>query len=459
MNVPLLHGEVIGGKLFMAETKRVLILAVRFGSGHWQAALALKKALVEAYPATEVDVVNYLAFAGWIFDVLTRLIYHDLMIRVPPLHRRFFNYTDRLTQDSLLQKWIKTLGAPAFLLYLKRKTPDLIISTFPVPAAVVSWLKQHGLVNCPMVTVITDYTLHRMWIQPETDLYIAPNQAVAEELVWRGVLPEQVAATGIPIDPRFAGNVTRALSDLLPDLTEALRGLPLVLVISGATSFGGELGRICRMLAEFPVPHVAAVLGVRWPKLRLNLRRAVSRGPNRVFIIGYTREVPLFMAAASCLISKAGGITVSEALAAEVPLIIYRALPCQEERNRDFLVREGMALSARSMTELAQQLGSVLQDGSLSARMQDAAARLKRPDSAAAAVRFIAPYLGLPGSTCRRSHVDSLNTGTLTGGTSCDRGEAPPAASTWSAPGSLNPVLPDAAGLLRLQPGGDHGAE
>ncbi len=373
----------------MAETKRVLILAVRFGSGHWQAALALKKALIEAHPAIKVDVVNYLKFAGFWFDFILRLVYHDLMIRVPPLYRRFFSYTDHMTQESLFQKFIKTCGAPAFLLYFRRKRPDLIISTYPVPAAVVSWLKQRGLVKCPLVTVITDYILHRMWIQPGTDLYIAPSRVVAEELVRRGVPPEQVAETGIPIDLRFVKRATRTLPELLPDLPEEMRSLPLVLVISGATSFGGELGRICRLLAELPVPHVTAVLGVRFPRLRLNLRRAVRKGPNRVFIIGYSREVPMFMAAASCLISKAGGITVSEALAAEVPMLIYKALPGQEEMNRDFLAREGAALSAKNLDGLRQALCDLLQNDDLRLRMRDAAARLKHPDSASAAVRLI----------------------------------------------------------------------
>ena len=138
------------------------------------------------------------------------------------------------------------------------------------------------------------------------------------------------------------------------------------------------------------------MLGVRFPRLRLNLRRAVSRGPNKVFIIGYSREVPRFMSAASCLISKAGGITISEALAAELPLIIYKPLPCQEEQNRDFLVRESAALSASSLAELGELLNKVLQDDSLRGHMKAAAARLKHPDSASAAVRFIAPYLEQP---------------------------------------------------------------
>jgi processive 1,2-diacylglycerol beta-glucosyltransferase len=377
----------------MAETKRVLILAVRFGSGHWQAALALKRALVEEHPEIEVEVVNYLKFAGSLLDIMLRVVYQDLMIRVPPLYRRFFQYTDHQSQGSLFQQFIKTYGVPAFLLYIRRKKPDLIVSTYPVPAAVVSWLKRRGLVNCPLVTVITDYVLHLTWIQPGTDLYIAPNGLVAEDLVRRGVLPEQVAATGIPIDPRFMKKADRVPPRLLPDLPEELQGLPLVLVISGPTNFGGELSRICRLLAGLPVPHVAVVLGVRFPRLRLNLRRAVKKGPNKVFIIGYSREVPLFMAAASCLISKAGGITVSEALAAELPMLIYKALPCQEELNRDFLIREGAALSAQNLAGLGTLLCDVLRNEDLRLRMREAAARLKHPDSASAAARLIARYL------------------------------------------------------------------
>ena len=205
----------------MAETKRVLILAVRFGSGHWQAALALKKALLKAYPAIEVEVVNYLVFAGFLFDKITRLTYHDLMIRVPPIYRRFFSYTDQMHPESLFPRFIKTCGVPAFRRYLRRETPDLIISTFTVPSAVVSRLKQRGLVNCPLVTVVTDYVLHQQWIQPDTDLYLVANSVVAGELVRRGVPRERVAATGIPIDPRFEKRTARQVA---PAVAGSVRG-------------------------------------------------------------------------------------------------------------------------------------------------------------------------------------------------------------------------------------------
>ncbi|HHW40261.1 MAG TPA: glycosyltransferase [Syntrophomonadaceae bacterium] len=377
----------------MVEKRRIAILAVRFGNGHWQAARVLKGALEEAYPGVQVEVINYLVFAGLLFDWLTRLAYHDLMIRIPWLYRRFFAYTNQLRPGSLFQRIINACGRRRFLRYLRRAEPVLLISTFPVPAAVASHLKRRGLINRPLVTVITDYTLHRQWLQPGTDLFIVANEALAEDMIGLGVPSPKVKATGIPVDPRFGERKGYTPGHLLPGLSPAEEKLPLVLVINGATSFGGELPSICRLLADFPLPLIGVVLGVRHPRLRLALRRAVRKRRNRVFILGYSRQVPEFMEAAACLISKTGGMTVSESLAAELPMIIYRPLPCQEEGNRDFLVQAGAALAPRSLEELAEDLKRLLTEPELRARMQKAASRLKKPDAARAAALLLEPYL------------------------------------------------------------------
>ncbi len=377
----------------MGEPKRVAILAVRFGAGHWQAAQALKEALAQTCPGVRVEVLNYLRFAGFFFDWLTRFVYHDLMIHIPRLYRRFFACTDRLRPGSPFQKLINRCGARRFLRYLRRTNPVLLISTFPVPAAVAADLKRRGRIRCPLVTVITDYTLHRQWVQPGTDLYIVAGEAMVESLGRCGVPPGRAAAAGIPIDPRFETRTGKRLAQLLPDFPPSCEGLPVVLVISGATNFRGDLARLCRMLADFPTPLVGVVVGVRRPRLRFRLRRAVRKGRNRVFILGFSREVPSFMEAAACLISKAGGLTVSEALARELPLIIYRPLPCQEEANSAFLVGAGAALAARNLKELEACLGRVLGDDLLRARMKEAASRLKKPGSARAVARLLEPYL------------------------------------------------------------------
>lgn len=373
----------------MRETRRVAILAVRFGNGHWQAAQALKTALEEADPAVVVDVRNYLTFAGYLFDLLTRLGYHDLMIHIPWVYRRFFAYTNSLHPGSLFQRMINSCGSRRFLRYLKKRDPHLIINTFPVPAAVSAALKRRGIIKCPLVTVITDYTLHRQWIQPGTDLYIVATPEMAGELVKHRVPPQSVAAVGIPVDPRLEGQRGKSIKELLPDLSSDCSNLPLVLVINGATNFRGDLPAICEMLAGFPVPLVGVVLGVAHPSLRIRLRRMVRQGPNKVFIKGYSREVPFFMDLATCLISKAGGMTVSEALVKELPMIIYRPLPCQEERNRDFLIASGAALAAENMQELEECLRGMLRDPHLRNRMKGSARRLRRPGAAREAARLL----------------------------------------------------------------------
>lgn len=376
----------------MEKNRLVTILAVRFGNGHWQAAQALKKALVAVYPEVRVEVVNYLSFAGFLFDWLTRLGYHDLMIRIPGLYRRFFAYTNRLRPSSPFQRLINSCGARRFLWHYRCTKPCLLVSTFPVPAAVISRLKEKKRIEAPLVTVITDYTLHHQWLQPATDLYLVGNQAMAVEMVRHGVSPGRVRATGIPLDRRFSQPAVRTVADLLPAVKES-GNLPLVLVINGATSFRGDLGRICRMLAHFPLPLVGAVLGVQHSRQRLLLRGLVRGGSNRVFIMGYSQDVPDFMAAATCLISKAGGLTISEALASGLPMIIYRPLPCQEEKNRDFLVASGAALSAGSMAELADCLQKLLSDPEMLQTMRNSARCLGKPEAAEAAARQLEPFI------------------------------------------------------------------
>lgn len=376
----------------MKETKRVSILAVRFGNGHWQAAQVLKNAVEEVYPEVRVEVVNYLVFAGFFFDLLTRLGYHDLMIHIPWLYRCFFAFTNRLQPGSFFQKIINTCGVRRFLRYFRRRKPDLLITTFPIPTAVVSNLKRRGIIDCPLVTVVTDYMLHQQWLQPGTDLYIVANRTVADEMARCGVPAQQVLPLGIPVDPRFGEATGGGIARLFPDFSH-LEGLPLVLVINGATSFGGDLGRICRLLADFPVPLLGVVLAVNYPRRRLALRRMVSRGRNKVFITGFSRQVPELMEAAACLICKAGGITVSEALARELPMLIYRPLPCQEEKNRDFLTESGAALTAQNISELADGLHLLLTEPGLRLKLQQAASCLKRPAAARDAADALRPYL------------------------------------------------------------------
>jgi processive 1,2-diacylglycerol beta-glucosyltransferase len=173
--------------------------------------------------------------------------------------------------------------------------------------------------------------------------------------------------------------------------------LPLVLVINGATNFEGDLKRVCELLAEFPVPLAALVLAVNDLGLRLRLRRMTRKSKNRVLITGYSNAVLDFMDSATCLICKAGGMTVSEALAKELPMLIYRTLPCQEEKNRDYLVEAGTALSAETIDELRTALNRLLLDPELRTNMQRQASLLKKPGAARDAAQLLSPYL-TPGS-------------------------------------------------------------
>lgn len=116
--------------------------------------------------------------------------------------------------------------------------PDLIICSHPIPAAVISRLKQQGL-NIPLYTLITDYDAHGSWVNPEADRYLVSTLRVKSILTGRGVPPELVTVTGIPVHPKFWERSNKTL--LRKEL--GLADIPTVLIMGGGWGlmFGGDV--------------------------------------------------------------------------------------------------------------------------------------------------------------------------------------------------------------------------
>ncbi|MFC6604556.1 hypothetical protein ACFQDF_28270 [Ectobacillus funiculus] len=87
--------------------------------------------------------------------------------------------------------------------------PTVVVSTFPLAAAVMSKLKSYGLTDIPTVTTITDHTDHSCWIYPFTDQYIVGSGVVRDSLKSLGVEESRIAVTGIPIRQQFSQTFQR----------------------------------------------------------------------------------------------------------------------------------------------------------------------------------------------------------------------------------------------------------
>lgn len=371
-----------------AGDARVLLLSARFGGGHKSAAEALRH-WWEANVGGCIRVMDYFdAFVSPVITEAASMGYTQSVRLFPFGYRMFYEATRTLKPDSTAQQWLNNLGRRELEGYLAQHRHELLVAVHPTPAGALSELRRAGRLQQPTITVVTDYVVHSQWIHPGTDLYLVGSECVADGLIRRGVPRERVRVTGIPV------RVNTALLDQREALQEKWGlqpGLPTLLVMTGAQGMMRRPWRLFHTIASRPVQGF--FLCGKDRALYTRLKLWADRYPN-FRIMPFVRVVPELMCVSDVLISKAGGLTTSEALAMELPMIIFHPIPGQEYANRDYLVRSGAALTADTPRELGVALDAICQEPEKLAAMREATRRIRRPDAAAAAGREMLKLLG-----------------------------------------------------------------
>jgi processive 1,2-diacylglycerol beta-glucosyltransferase len=352
---------------------RVLVLTASYGSGHNVAAQSLAAAFSGAGAAVRV-VDHFRELVHPAFERATRALYYWTLRRAPLAWGAAYGLADWMTSDSPLAFGVTRLGASRLARLLADEAPDAVVSVHATPAVVLTALARDGVRVPPHTTVVTDFVAHSQWIAPGVERYCVAAEEVRHEFVARGIPSWRVVVTGLPIRPEFEGAADGAAA------REAL-GLdlrrPVVLAMAGAHGSLGRLPDVTRALARVPVPLQGLVVAGRDAALEARLRAIAAGTPVRV--LGHVGDVRELMAAADVLVTKAGGMTIAEAMAAHLPLIGYGSLPGQERRNERFASRGGVALAARSRRELGRALERALTEPDLLERLRRRMQRMHRP--------------------------------------------------------------------------------
>lgn len=372
--------DVIGIQMAAMEP-RILIITASFGEGHRQASVALQEEFQRQIPQATVRLVDFGQFMNRAFYELVRLSYIFSLRYAPFLYGSFYRRTMRIRPDSFFQRRLNSLGQHALQRFLYEYSPNLVVSTYPTPTGVMAQLRQQGFTDVPLATVITDYTVHSQWLHPAVDFYFVGADSLREGLIERGLNPSCIYASGIPVRRQFAQPLEKLQARQQLGLHPKQ---PVLLLMGGAF---GVLPRLHKMPQLFhslwPELQLIVICG-RDGRLQRRFTQEAAQLPfGRMHVFGYVDHVDVFMAAADVIITKAGGLTVTEALARHLPLLIFRPLPGQEEQNTRFLVQAGAAVAASRLSELQRCLSELFVSPERLAQMQAAAARLARPNAAA----------------------------------------------------------------------------
>ncbi len=364
----------------MERGRDILILTASAGAGHLIAARAVEHALRAQAPDVRVDVLDVLAISNILFRKLYAGGYLGLVRHLPTAMGWLYDAMDRpggRGQDAA-RVWIQNLNKLPTVRYLLQRRPGLIVNTHYLPAEIVAQMRRADQLNCPQVTITTDYETHRIWAQEPAERYYTATEDGKVYLTTWGVAPERVRVTGIPVRPGF---------DQALDPREARQrcGLdsnrPVVLLLCGG--FGvGPIAGLLHELVIMPGAAQVVVIAGRNEGLRSRLERQAAGAPRPVRVVGFTEQMHEWMRAADVVVTKPGGLTVAESLACGLPLVVVNPIPGQETRNADYLLEHGAAIKVNNARLLGHRVSGLLEDRPRLERLRAAAQAIARPHAA-----------------------------------------------------------------------------
>jgi processive 1,2-diacylglycerol beta-glucosyltransferase len=375
-----------------SHKRNILILSGDFGDGHKQAARAICDAIGLQENAVRAEVVDFMEWTHPRLHAVSRYCYLQWVTHFPSIYGYLFQKTRGDNSFSQLFKKLKLFSMARMLQLLHEKKPDIVVSTFPSAAAAMSALKTYGLTSVPTVTVMTDHTDHSYWVHPYTDRYIVGSGHVRDGLLRQHVPDSLISVTGIPIRLPFSESFDKVSLRLRHGLDPAM---PTVLVMGGGLGMIGKdvagLLRGDRIGRALQVVFVCGSNG----KLAAQLSGHVRESRHKIRILGYVDYVHELMALADVIVTKPGGLTTSEAIASELPMLLYKPLPGQEKDNADFLVQAGLALEAADSDELENLLTNVFQNPQILTTIKD---RARQFQMKSATRKAIAAIIGTSGA-------------------------------------------------------------
>lgn len=337
----------------------ILILTGRFGAGHCSAARALRQQLLDSFPATQVQVVDFVSYA--LPGTSSEAVYQAFRMLVTygsGIFNTYYRMSDFFDNDHpapLERPMREALSA-----LIRENRPDAVIATHPLCARLMAHCRRREGLSVPLITCVTDFSQHSEWIYPETDGYLVGSPELRRQLASRGVDAARIFVTGIPVRPEFKQMVRRPVG-----------GRRHLLVMGGGLGMVPWSERFYKKLAALP--------GVRTTVLTGGNHRLLDHLAGRyenIEAVGYTERVFDYMAQADLLLSKPGGITVFESISAELPLMLWTPALEQEKENARFLTQAGLARMAGPADErCVEQVRRLLWD---TAALEEMSRRMRR---------------------------------------------------------------------------------
>ncbi len=358
---------------------KVLFLSVPAGGGHHQTA----KAMADFFAGRDNVETKILDVAENVNSVLKELISKGYILSttlMPRAYSAIYDILDAKTaEDDELTRYNKLI-ADAFRRKLKKFIdefrPDVIVSTHVWATIVLNRIARRTPLGAPIISIITDFTVHPFWEQTKSDFYIIPSEFLSYQAIKKLGDDEVILPMGIPIGPKFSQKIDKVSARRQQGLDDKFT----VLVMMGSMGYGKAAQDIIKQLDKLPDDfQILAVCG-RNKKLKNSILKMKLH--KKIEVFGFVDNIDELMDASDCIITKPGGLSTSEALSKNLPLILANPIPGQEDRNLEFMLNHGVAVSLSDTFPADEAVYLLMNYPHIMTQLSDNAKILAKPDAA-----------------------------------------------------------------------------
>jgi len=360
-------------------------MSVSAGAGHIKAAAALEKTFGEDARVGQVINQDALIYTNKLFRDFYSKFYTSLVDSAPNFLGWWYKTSDEPWRTDAMRHMIDRLNTRPLVRFIREFDPDITVCTHFMPAGIISHLIATGQLQARLSIVVTDFDFQAMWLSRSFQRYFVALDETKAYLEMLGLPPERITVSGIPVDAAFAGPIDRIAECRHRGLNPEY---PILLLSAGAAGSGSVEFMVERLKALEPRVQGIVVCG-RNADLKQRVEHLVRDSGDRFRVLGYTDDMPALMRVADLLISKPGGMTSAEALAAGLPMCIVNPIPGQEERNSDHLLEEGIAVKCNDLGTLTFKIQRLLDDPKRLDAMRDRALNFAKPQAAQTVVNTL----------------------------------------------------------------------
>ena len=364
---------------------KILVFYASYGGGHLNAAKSIENCIIEnfKYKNINIELIDCMKYVNKTIEKVTTTAYKEMAKKMPWAWGRIYSDSQKGPLAHISSRSNKIM-AIKLLKLLREKQPDLIISTHPFGSQMCSYLKRKKKITSKIATIMTDFAPHDQWLVGKdfTDYYFVAHDKMKNYLISKEIPENKIYVTGIPISNRFLIKYDRKEILKQYNLSEDKQ----TILFFGGGEFGLGKTRTAQIFDSFVKLNkniqIIAIAG-RNKKMKSAFEEIVDthNKRNSVRILEFTNQVPELMSISDLVVTKPGGLTTSESLASNLPMVIINPIPGQEEENAEFLESKGIGIWLKKSDDASKIIEDLLSNPDKLKDMKEKTSILAQPNS------------------------------------------------------------------------------